>query len=568
MSRPAKPVRAEVVDGWTRPIERWANASRADGIAESTVRTRLTCVQNLARALQDTAPDPTAVTGMVLRDYVDARTWQPSTYRNNAKAIRAFYRYLHDQGIIDIDPARLLPVAITGSAADQMRARALAAADKPVITGPPPLPVPAEWAAWIEDFRRYCRAGGRTEQSIHTRMSQLRTLARSLDPVTPAEVTLDDLIDYLADRPDWALETRRNVRGSMRAFFAWAYADGRVPQSPAERLPKVKNGHAVPRPASESAYVDALARADDRSRLMLRLSAEIGLRRAEVACVHSRDIIRDDDQLWWILVHGKGNEERMLPLPNSLAAEIRAYLADAGGYLFPGADNGHLSARYVGSWTRRLLPGGVTMHQLRHRFATAAYAQSRDLLTVQQLLGHSSPKTTQRYVAVDGAVMREIVESVQRGTRGRVRAPLGSNAPRVPGVPQAPATIRRAAVPTGLAKPVPSVWCPLIDGFLSYLREDGSPESTVTTRRHQVERFARVIGAVPSELTSDMVNDYLAEQGWTLETRRGHRNAVVALLKWAHRAGLLDRNVGVGVPKVPAFAAVESRPNLDGEVAG
>ncbi|MDV7099693.1 tyrosine-type recombinase/integrase [Gordonia amicalis] len=410
--RPQRRVRVDVADSWARPIERWADSARRDGLAESTVYTRSTALMNLARGIQQDAPDPSSVTTETLRRYIEGRTWQPSTYRNNVKAIRAFYRDLHSQGVMVVDPARVIPVAISGSETERMRVRALASTDRP-FTGPPPLPVPTGWAKWIEDYRRYLRAGGRTAQTVDTRIKQLGTLARALDPIDPEEVTFDDLVDYLAENEDWKPETRRSVRGSVRAFFEWAVGDGRLADSPAARLPKVKPGRVEPRPAAEHVYADALIGADDRVRLMLRLGAELGMRRAEVACAHTQDLIRTDGSQWWLVVHGKGRRDRNLPLTTDLAAAIRSHTKEQHRYLFPSADGkSHLSARYVGQLVRRQLPAGVTMHQLRHRFATQAYAVSRDLLMVQRLLGHSSPATTQRYVAVDDSAMRSIVEAV------------------------------------------------------------------------------------------------------------------------------------------------------------
>jgi len=58
------------------------------------------------------------------------------------------------------------------------------------------------------------------------------------------------------------------------------------------------------------------------------------------------------------------------------------------------------------------LGNGVTMHQLRHRFATMAYAVDTDVLVVQRLLGHASPATTQRYVRTDDRAARRTVKAV------------------------------------------------------------------------------------------------------------------------------------------------------------
>jgi integrase len=108
-------------------------------------------------------------------------------------------------------------------------------------------------------------------------------------------------------------------------------------------------------------------------------------------------------------VHGKGSKVRLIPLPASVAADLRL-LPD--GFAFPGGDCGHLSARWVGRIIRELLGEGYTMHGLRHRFATMAYQTDRDVFTLQAMLGHASPETTRRYVQVPSDAMRRMVETV------------------------------------------------------------------------------------------------------------------------------------------------------------
>jgi integrase len=96
-----------------------------------------------------------------------------------------------------------------------------------------------------------------------------------------------------------------------------------------------------------------------------------------------------------------------------LAAELEAVpprfaegATQPGGFIFPGSDHGHLTAGHVGKLLKRLLGDDFTAHTLRHRFATVAYAADRDLLTVQQLLGHSRPETTSRYTALPAGSLR------------------------------------------------------------------------------------------------------------------------------------------------------------------
>jgi integrase len=139
------------------------------------------------------------------------------------------------------------------------------------------------------------------------------------------------------------------------------------------------------------------------------MAAELGMRRAEVAVAHSSDIVADGDG-WALIVHGKGDKHRTLPLPRGISAMLRT---QPPGFVFPGNYSGHLSARYLGKLISALLPTGVAMHALRHRFATKVYNVDRDVFTTQQLLGHASPATTQRYVLVSDVNMRRLIEAAE-----------------------------------------------------------------------------------------------------------------------------------------------------------
>lgn len=77
------------------------------------------------------------------------------------------------------------------------------------------------------------------------------------------------------------------------------------------------------------------------------------------------------------------------------------------GWVFPGQVGGHLSPAWVGKLVGRRLPAGLGTHTLRHRFASAAYAGTRDLAAVQDLLGHAKPETTRLYVQLPRDAMRQ-----------------------------------------------------------------------------------------------------------------------------------------------------------------
>lgn len=268
---------------------------------------------------------------------------------------------------------------------------------------------PFDWPAIVDSYERYMVSLGRPKTTRTLRRYQVEHMAVSISlPIT--RITHIDLTDYFG-RQNWRTETRRSFRSGIRGFFAWAAKMGHVEADPAFEIEQVKQGKAVPRPAPEAVIADAKLHADARTVLMLRLAAELGLRRSEVAQVHTEDL-RVSGRGYQLLVHGKGSRERVLPISDGLADLIsrgaRGHTpgAPTTGWLFPSIRGGHLSVQYVGLSCSRALPGIWSMHTLRHRFASQAYRGTRNLRAVQEMLGHSNLAITERYVATDEDEMR------------------------------------------------------------------------------------------------------------------------------------------------------------------
>lgn len=248
------------------------------------------------------------------------------------------------------------------------------------------------------------RAGHRPNTTIRLRTYQLRRCAADHPDRGPFDLTLAELADWLAAH-DWAPETMRSYRASLRTFYAWAVIAGHIERSPAALLPAIRPPRSLPRPAPEEVLRQALAAGAERERLMVMLAAYVGLRRGEVARVHTRDVEPDLDA-WSLRIVGKGGHVRRVPLPPAVALALRSL---PPGYAFPGQVEGHLSPEYVGKLVSRLLPGGWTAHTLRHRFATRCYAATRDLVTVQELLGHARIETTRIYTEAPAGALRAAV---------------------------------------------------------------------------------------------------------------------------------------------------------------
>lgn len=278
---------------------------------------------------------------------------------------------------------------------------------------------PAAWASIIDDYLVTLIAAGQSRQSVELRRNQLTMFAREIGG-SPAEVSGEKLVEWLGRRTGWAAETRRSQRAALRSFFLWAYRTKRIPVHIADDLPKVRSHIGPARPAPDTAWQAALAAATPRVTLMMRLAAEAGLRRAEIAQVHTRDLVEGVGGSS-LLVHGKGSRKRVVPITESLAATIRAGAAGhtpgmpSNSWLFPNGTGGHLEPKWVGHMVSRALPDKWTTHTLRHRFASRAYRGTRNLRAVQTLLGHTSVATTQRYTAVDDDEIRAAMEAAGTG---------------------------------------------------------------------------------------------------------------------------------------------------------
>lgn len=253
----------------------------------------------------------------------------------------------------------------------------------------------------IECWRSWMVAAGRPETTIQLRVYQVQRVRLSVDLW---EASTEDLATWLAGQR-WSPETRRSWRAALIGFYRWGIQTGRAGSNPALGLPVVRVPRRSARPAPEAAIQMALAGAGERLWLMIHLAWRCGLRRGEISQVAGTDLLRDThgDAL---VVHGKGRKERIVPIPEDLAGRLLRACQTGGGWAFPGAIDGHLSARRVGELVTEALPEGWTCHTLRHRFGTTCYAADGDLLAVQILLGHAKPETTQLYVELPRESLR------------------------------------------------------------------------------------------------------------------------------------------------------------------
>lgn len=256
----------------------------------------------------------------------------------------------------------------------------------------------------IADYATAQMAAGKPRTTIYLRTWQLRRFAEEY-PGSIRAVSTADLARHIG-REDWSPATKYSVRATFRSFYGQLVTAGRIRRNPALNLPPVKRPILEPNPAPEE--VAHTVCSTPRVQLMVDLCARQGLRRCEVVAVHSRDL-RRDLLGWSLVIHGKGNKERMVPLHEDIAARI---IAAGPGWIFPSpttkSRTGHLSANYAGVIISRELEGWGP-HSLRRRFATKINAETHDLRSIQKLLGHADLSTTQRYVGTTTEQLRTAI---------------------------------------------------------------------------------------------------------------------------------------------------------------
>lgn len=269
--------------------------------------------------------------------------------------------------------------------------------------------------------------------------AQFRTASGSDDQ------NLDDIDQLLVRSFVAALNQRRLARrtqgrhlSALRGLFRYACLMGRMQSNPAESVPTPKVEKTLPRhlrPGEIEALLEAPAGREGplglRDRALLELLYASGLRVGELVALNWRDV---DLGARVLRVVGKGDRERMTPFGGPAEQALRQWLdawedvfrrrgGSEDGHLEPvflNRNGGRLSARSVRRVIDRYVEetaqaAGAHPHALRHSFATHLLESGADLRSIQELLGHASLSTTQRYMHVDtGRLLQVYRESHPR----------------------------------------------------------------------------------------------------------------------------------------------------------
>lgn len=274
----------------------------------------------------------------------------------------------------------------------------------------------AQAEALIDSFIAHIRSERRfSENTARAYVTDLRALARFAEERgrgAPQKWTLDLLRSHLArcvgDAPGSraSAATLARKQSAFRAFFAWMKRDHQLAKDPTEQLQTPKLPKRLPRALDADA---AMAMVDTNDKLRdlcaVLLMYGCGLRVSEVAGLLDANVDLENGSAF---VRGKGDKERLVPIPEACLETLRAYRAQrpipkAGTFLV-GRNDGAISTRTLTRIVDKRALGAfgrhVSPHQLRHSFATHLLAGGANLREIQALLGHTNLSTTQRYTDV------------------------------------------------------------------------------------------------------------------------------------------------------------------------
>lgn len=245
------------------------------------------------------------------------------------------------------------------------------------------------------------------------------------------EIGRDELrayIKYLQEAERWANKPRNGTdRGKMssysvaghvrgiKAFFGWLTIDGIIDKNPLEKFPLPKVPQYVIKTLTPEQINQLLSAIDKTTPLgnkyycIILLLVDTAIRISELVSIKITDI---DIQHGFVIIFGKGQKQRLVPVSRIAMREILRYLdrfrqsngVNDSPYLFPDTYGGPITINCIQQYLRRLAQKAglgdikVTPHIFRHTAATNAAAQGTNAFILKEIMGHSSMQTTMRYI--------------------------------------------------------------------------------------------------------------------------------------------------------------------------
>ncbi len=286
------------------------------------------------------------------------------------------------------------------------------------------------WQQAYKDFETYLRLEkSLSENSVEaylTDAGKLGTyfLSAGIEK-NPEEVSYKDLKDFLA----WYGENNSNTRtqsrvlSGIRSFFKFLLIEGEISENPASLLESPKTGIHLPEVLSVS-EIDSMVEEIDlskpeghRNKAIVETLYGCGLRVSELVNLKLTDIHAEEG---FVVVTGKGNKQRLVPISGKAVREIDLYRKDRemlpaiydNNIVFLNRRGRKLTRAMIFTIIKDLaaragIKKNISPHTLRHSFATHMIEAGADLRAVQEMLGHESIMTTEIYTHIDRSFLRD-----------------------------------------------------------------------------------------------------------------------------------------------------------------
>ena len=292
----------------------------------------------------------------------------------------------------------------------------------------------SNWDYKIEEFNTYIQLeralSKHTIEAYLLDVRKLREYSESLTPPrNPENLSTDDIINFLVEINELGVEPRSQARilSGVKAFFKFLLLVDDIPTNPANLIESPKLGRHLPDVLSME-EVDKLIAAIDlskneghRNRAIIETLFSCGLRVTELVELKISNIKFSDE---YIIVTGKGDKQRLVPISPKAITDIKNWLIDRNkmsnindhdrDILFLNRRGKKLTRVMIFTIIKDLakLAGinkNISPHTLRHSFATELINRGADLRAIQEMLGHESISTTEIYTHLDTSQLKETI---------------------------------------------------------------------------------------------------------------------------------------------------------------
>jgi len=290
------------------------------------------------------------------------------------------------------------------------------------------------WSEKIDDFSNFLKFEKNfSDNTLDAYMRDIKKLesfaVSELDNVSPQNITYENLQEYIYQLSKNKISERSQARGisSIKAFFKFLLEDDYRTDNPATLLEGPKLGLYLPDTLSEddiNRIIDCIDTSTDignRNRCILEVLYGCGLRVSELVDLKISNINFKEN---YIIVEGKGEKTRLVPLANTTAEFITSYIQTVRNKtkinkkhedtLFLNSRGTNMSRVIVFIIIKELtqkagISKSISPHTFRHSFATHLLQNGADLRFIQEMLGHSSITTTQVYTHLKTEELRDVI---------------------------------------------------------------------------------------------------------------------------------------------------------------